>query len=75
MTKSPRKLKYHINTKLDPFFHLLYSDVYGISFICADSLKRSNYIGETVTSLKIRIKEYVGDMKYERGKTVISKVN
>ena len=53
IVKSPPKLKDLVNIKLDPYSRLLCSEVYEVSFIYRDSLKRSNYIGETVRSLEI----------------------
>ena len=73
--KSPPKLKDLINTKIDPFSHLLYSGVYEIPFIYRNSLKRSKYIRETVKSLKIRIQEYVGGIKFDRRRTALSREN
>ena len=65
IAKTPYNVKDLINIKLDPFSHLLYSGIYEISFIYRNSSKRSKYIGETIRSLKVRIKEHVGAIKFK----------
>ena len=56
-----KKLNFKLTAKSPPLIqnqiHFLYSRVYEIPFIYRNFLKRSKYIGETVRSLEIKVKE------------------